>query len=188
MDYGRIDNAVRDGRIKPWEINLNPTIGNRPNSPSRAVPSGVQPLRAAAKKEFYRRFQSAWESLDSTPAASPLSITPIGRFPADPRSLTLPPSSLQPRDAPKTPPPPPPPNRWSSNTSLTSRRSRLKAECRFLAVNEGRQLLTGKIPRKTWLFQLGRGWGRMRFSLRSAREGWERSTRPGISGWTVMLL
>ena len=27
VDYGRIDYAMKDGRIQTWEINLNPTIG-----------------------------------------------------------------------------------------------------------------------------------------------------------------
>ena len=64
VDYGRIDYALKGGRIETWEITLNPTLGrgSRPSN-GRQSPE-VRAIRQPAKEHFYRRFREAWESVD----------------------------------------------------------------------------------------------------------------------------
>jgi hypothetical protein len=71
-DYGRIDYSMKDGRVQPWEINLNPTIG-RGDRPSRhsVQPPDVRAIRAKAKERFYARFREAWNGLaDASPSGA----------------------------------------------------------------------------------------------------------------------
>jgi hypothetical protein len=77
VDYGRIDYAVKDGRIQTWEINLNPTIGRGARPSNGRQPPEVRAIRQPTKEHFYRRFREAWESVDlrgDAAAAIPLSI------------------------------------------------------------------------------------------------------------------
>jgi len=70
-DYGRIDYAVRDGRVQTWEINLHPTIGRGPHPDAGRVPGELEPYREETKKYFYGPFQSAWEAVDVDAAGAP---------------------------------------------------------------------------------------------------------------------
>jgi hypothetical protein len=63
-EYGRIDYAVKDGRIRTWEINLNPTIGRGTRPPSGRIPTELESVRRESKDHFYGRFQEAWELVD----------------------------------------------------------------------------------------------------------------------------
>lgn len=90
VGYGRIDYGVRDGKIQVWEINLNPTIGRGLRPPSGRVPEELQPLRSETRREFYRRFAAAFESIDPGPASEP----PVQvRF--DPRVASAPPVAVR---------------------------------------------------------------------------------------------
>jgi hypothetical protein len=64
-EYGRIDYAVRDGRVQTWEINLHPTIGRGPGEASKnLVPPELLPFREETKAIFHRGFQEAWRAVD----------------------------------------------------------------------------------------------------------------------------
>ena len=64
VDYGRIDYALREGRIQTWEINLHPTIG-RGRTPSKVpIPDDVDAIRHETKERFYSAFESAWRAVD----------------------------------------------------------------------------------------------------------------------------
>lgn len=63
-EYGRIDYAVKDGRIRTWEINLNPTIGRGTRPPSGRIPAELESVRRESKEHFYGRFREAWEAVD----------------------------------------------------------------------------------------------------------------------------
>jgi hypothetical protein len=56
IGYGRIDYAVRDGRVQIWEINTTPTIFNPPG-PDDAV-------RARAHEHFVAAFAAALNAID----------------------------------------------------------------------------------------------------------------------------
>lgn len=75
VEYGRIDYAVKDGRIQTWEINLTPTIGQGIGRSSGHLPEASQRRRAVARDHFYLAFQEAWESVDSVPAGPSIPIT-----------------------------------------------------------------------------------------------------------------
>jgi hypothetical protein len=77
--YGRIDYAVKEGRIQTWEINLNPTIGRGLRPPTTHVPGELQPIRQETKEHFYSGFRQAWEAVDLTPDAE--SAVPVGLDP-----------------------------------------------------------------------------------------------------------
>lgn len=64
VEYGRIDYAVRDGRVQTWEINLLPTIGRGPGPEKHLVPKDLEPYREETKAIFYRSFREAWEAVD----------------------------------------------------------------------------------------------------------------------------
>jgi hypothetical protein len=70
IEYGRVDYALKDGRIQVWEINTNPEIGSRGvRSHSRQVSPEVDAIRMEAKECFYAAFEAAWQALDATAAA-----------------------------------------------------------------------------------------------------------------------
>jgi hypothetical protein len=64
VQYGRIDYAVKDGRIQTWEINLNPTVGRGLRPSSGSVPADLEPIRTEVKRTFYGRFREALEAVD----------------------------------------------------------------------------------------------------------------------------
>ncbi len=64
VDYGRIDYAMKDGRLQTWEINLNPTIGRGLRASSGKIPPELEAIRKPTKEYFYRRFREAWEEVD----------------------------------------------------------------------------------------------------------------------------
>jgi hypothetical protein len=66
VEYGRIDYALKDGALRTWEINLNPTIGRGTRPPSGRIPAEFESVRAETKECFYRRFGLAWEAVDVT--------------------------------------------------------------------------------------------------------------------------
>jgi hypothetical protein len=70
VQYGRIDYAVKDGRIQTWEINLHPTIG-RGQREHRSVPEELEPIRLVGKEHFHRGFEAAWKEVDLPSDAGP---------------------------------------------------------------------------------------------------------------------
>jgi hypothetical protein len=77
VEYGRIDYAVRDGRVQTWEINLKPTIGRGAlRQRSGRVPPEVEPIRDATKERFYTLFQAALEALE-VPATEEIGAVPV---------------------------------------------------------------------------------------------------------------
>jgi hypothetical protein len=65
VQYGRIDYAVKDGRIQTWEINLHATIGPAPHPAVDKVPEELRPIREESRDHFYRGFEAAWRSVDT---------------------------------------------------------------------------------------------------------------------------
>lgn len=63
-EYGRIDYAMKDGRLQTWEINLNPTIGRGLRRSTGKVPRELDAVRTPTKEHFYRCFREAWEAAD----------------------------------------------------------------------------------------------------------------------------
>jgi hypothetical protein len=78
IDYGQIDYAIRDGRIKTWEINLHPTIGRGAGPGGGVGPPPLRPLRAETREYFFDRFREAWAAVDpeSTLPALELDLDP----------------------------------------------------------------------------------------------------------------
>lgn len=65
VEYGRIDYAIKDGRVQTWEINLHPTIGRGPGEDrKKTVPPELEPLRDVGKEHFHRGFAAAWKAVD----------------------------------------------------------------------------------------------------------------------------
>jgi hypothetical protein len=94
VEYGRIDYAVKDGRIQVWEINLAPTIGRGDGKSTRDLPDDLRKIRADSRDFFFRAFNDAWLASDHTvasPAPIPISIDAATRRRAlvKPRRLTL---------------------------------------------------------------------------------------------------
>jgi len=83
VGYGRIDYAVKDGRIQTWEINMTPTIGQGIGRSSGHLPEALQRRRAVARDHFYVAFQEAWERIDSIPVGPPIPITLDARLRRD---------------------------------------------------------------------------------------------------------
>ena len=71
-DFGRMDFAVKDGRVEAWEINTNPTIG-----PGRtaAWEDWVVALRQPTRDLFDARFRRALEAIDTVTASAPIPVT-----------------------------------------------------------------------------------------------------------------
>ena len=78
-DYGRIDYAVKEGRVQTWEINLHPTIGRGPGESKARIPAELLPYREETKAIFYRDFQEAWEAVDLPSAGQPAVSDPAAR-------------------------------------------------------------------------------------------------------------
>jgi hypothetical protein len=74
VEYGRIDYAMLDGRLQTWEINLNPTIGRGLRASSGKIPPELESIRTPTKEFFYRRFNAAWEEVDTPVSADPITL------------------------------------------------------------------------------------------------------------------
>jgi hypothetical protein len=68
IDFGQIDFSIKDGRIQPWEINVNPTIGRGVRPGGGFGPRELWPIRDETREFFFDRFREAWIDLDSVPA------------------------------------------------------------------------------------------------------------------------
>jgi len=64
VEYGRVDYAVKDGRLEVWEINLNPTIVLARGAAAPNLPEALLPLREVATRHFHTRCRAAFVSLD----------------------------------------------------------------------------------------------------------------------------
>jgi hypothetical protein len=73
-DYGRIDYAIKNGRIQTWEINLNPAIGRRTGPTRLKLDAEGRAIRDETKARFYAGFQEAWEAVDRAPGGGALVI------------------------------------------------------------------------------------------------------------------
>ena len=62
-DYGRVDYSIKDGRVQPWEINLNPTIGRGSRPSHRYIEPELRATREETKKAFYDAFNEAWAAV-----------------------------------------------------------------------------------------------------------------------------
>ena len=71
IDFGQIDFSIKDGRIQPWEINLNPTIGRGVKPGGGLGPRELWPIRSETRELFFSRFRQAWIDLDRIPAGAP---------------------------------------------------------------------------------------------------------------------
>ena len=71
VDYGRVDYALKDGRLQTWEINLNPTIGRGLRPSTGKIPPHIAAIRVPTKEHFYRRFREAWDSVNLDLPADP---------------------------------------------------------------------------------------------------------------------
>jgi len=76
IDFGQIDFSIKDGRVQPWEINLNPTIGRGVKPGGGLGPRELWPIRSQTRELFFDRFRAAWIELDSISAnAAPVEVT-----------------------------------------------------------------------------------------------------------------
>lgn len=76
IDFGQIDFSIKNGRIQPWEINLNPTIGRGVKPGGGLGPPALWPIRNETREYFFARFREAWIELDSISAdAAPVEVT-----------------------------------------------------------------------------------------------------------------
>jgi hypothetical protein len=96
IEYGRIDYAIKNGRVQTWEINLHPTIGPDPHPPRNPVPEELKPIRRQSRDHFYREFEAAWRAVDRESEARPPvrlgieeTILREARRPAFPRGALL---------------------------------------------------------------------------------------------------
>lgn len=100
VGYGRIDYAIKDGRIQVWEINLHPAIGRRGDGPVRnPVPAELEPLHRQTKERFYAAFHAALAAVDTPRTARAGVIVAV-----DPKSIR----AARPRT----------PRRWRSSRAL----------------------------------------------------------------------
>jgi hypothetical protein len=75
VEYGRIDYAIKEGRVQTWEINLHPTLGRGAREHRRKrVPPELEPLRDVGKEHFHRGFSAAWEAVDLPSDPPPVPI------------------------------------------------------------------------------------------------------------------
>jgi hypothetical protein len=64
VTYGRIDYAVKNGRIQAWEINLHPTIGRGRTGSKYKAPTGVAAIHAVTKEYVHEQLREAWVEVD----------------------------------------------------------------------------------------------------------------------------
>ncbi|HJU91823.1 MAG TPA: hypothetical protein VJ656_02720 [Pyrinomonadaceae bacterium] len=63
VEYGRIDYAIKDGRVQTWEINLNPTIGRGLRPPSKKLAPEVDAARDGVRQCFFSGFAKGWKEV-----------------------------------------------------------------------------------------------------------------------------
>lgn len=63
VEYGRIDYAIKNGKVQTWEINLNPTIGRGLRPPSRKLPPDVDAVRDGVRRSFFDGFENGWQEV-----------------------------------------------------------------------------------------------------------------------------
>jgi hypothetical protein len=71
VEYGRIDYAIKDGRVQTWEINLNPTIGRGLRPPSKKLPPDVDAVRDGVRQCFFDGFENGWREVMLPPNGRP---------------------------------------------------------------------------------------------------------------------
>jgi len=71
VEYGRIDYAMKDGKLQTWEINLHPTIGRGLRPRSKNVPADVDAIRDEVRRIFYDGFESAWREVNLSTNGQP---------------------------------------------------------------------------------------------------------------------
>jgi hypothetical protein len=64
VEYGRIDYALKDGKVQTWEINLNPTIGRGLRPRSKNIAADLDAIRDEVRHCFYQGFERAWREVD----------------------------------------------------------------------------------------------------------------------------
>ena len=89
IEYGRIDYSLRDGEMQVWEINTNPTLVRRTGALS-TMSADQWTVLAPAQEAFLRRFEAAFEAIDTDMDAGrtiPIDISPkqIRRLQAEKR-------------------------------------------------------------------------------------------------------
>ena len=70
VEYGRIDYALKDGRVVTWEINLNPTIGLG-RGQRGSMPPELRELRAPTREAWTSGIVRAFEEIDPGGAGLP---------------------------------------------------------------------------------------------------------------------
>ena len=76
IDFGQVDFSIKNGRIQPWEINVNPTIGRGVKPGGGLGPRELWPTRAETREFFFDRFREAWIDVDGLSAPSaPVDVT-----------------------------------------------------------------------------------------------------------------
>jgi len=83
IDFGQIDFSIKDGKIQPWEINLNPTIGRGVKPGGGFGPRELWPIRSETRELFFDRFRAAWIELDAIPSGAPAVDVTFDRFLVD---------------------------------------------------------------------------------------------------------
>lgn len=63
VEYGRIDYAIKNGRVQTWEINLNPTIGRGLRPSSKKIPPELDAVRDQVRRCFFGGFESGWKEV-----------------------------------------------------------------------------------------------------------------------------
>ena len=63
VEYGRIDYAIKNGRVQTWEINLNPTIGRGLRPSSKKLPPELDAVRDEVRRCFFGGFEIGWKEV-----------------------------------------------------------------------------------------------------------------------------
>lgn len=63
VEYGRIDYAIKNGRVQTWEINLNPTIGRGLRPSSKKIPPELDAVRDKVRGCFFGGFACGWKEV-----------------------------------------------------------------------------------------------------------------------------
>ena len=71
VGFGRIDYAVRDGKVITWEINLLPTMGP---PRQKVMPDSFAPMRQPIRDHFNQRLHAALKAADSSAFPVPIAV------------------------------------------------------------------------------------------------------------------